>query len=177
MSDANLDARIARAIAAPATTNARARTAIMDAVRRAAREGAPSRMLPPGLSRGARHSIAGLALAAGIGSITTLSAIVPAATARHAPGASSVVTGDSVVNRLRDTLRLVRMMFDDSAARHVAVIGDFNRWRPGANAMQRDAQTGRWAVTLALHDGAHRYAIVVDNTRRNGVLHVSRAAN
>jgi hypothetical protein len=48
--------------------------------------------------------------------------------------------------------------------------------------MQRDERTGRWAVTLALHDGEHRYAIVVDNTRYAAghgysLLHVARATN
>jgi 1,4-alpha-glucan branching enzyme len=74
----------------------------------------------------------------------------------------------------------------------VAVVGDFNGWRSEATPMRRDDATGRWAVTLALHDGAHRYAIVVDNTRWAGdvwsrpgdstrqlysLLHVAHASN
>ena len=70
---------------------------------------------------------------------------------------------------------------DDPGARQVAVVGDFNDWREEATHMQRDARTGRWAVTLALHDGDHRYAVVVDNTRRNdrvnSILHVARGTN
>jgi hypothetical protein len=164
----------------------------MESVRVAAREGMPHRF-PVSTGRGARHSIIGIALAASIGSITTLSALLPAHDATRPPGVvSSAVIGDSVVDRLRDTMRLVRLMFDDSAARQVAVIGDFNGWRSDANRMQRDVHTGHWTVTLALHDGDHRYAIVVDNTRQaadhaaravdaNGqvysLLHVARAAN
>ena len=83
-------------------------------------------------------------------------------------------------------------MFDDPTARQVAVAGDFNGWRSAATPMRRDDATGRWAVTLALHDGAHRYGLVVDNTRWAGdvssrpgdstrqlysLLHVARASN
>jgi hypothetical protein len=167
----------------------------MEGVRRIAREsgGRPHRAFGlTGGSRTARHSLIGLALAAGIGSITTLSALAPAVPSPRLAGAlTSTVIGDSVVDRLRDTLRLVRLMFDDPGARQVAVIGDFNGWRSDATRMHRDERTGRWSVTLALHDGEHRYAIVVDNTRRlanapaarpggaqgYSILHVSRTAN
>jgi 1,4-alpha-glucan branching enzyme len=73
------------------------------------------------------------------------------------------VIGDSVVSTLHDTLRLVRLMFDAPDARHVAVAGDFNR-ETGATPLVRQGRT-RWSVTLALRDGAHRYAFVVDGTR------------
>jgi hypothetical protein len=193
VSDVNFEARVARALRAPVPTGAPAKHAIMEGVRRIAREsgGRPHRAL--GL-RTARHSLIGLALAAGIGSITTLSALAPAVPSPREAGAlTSTVIGDSVVDRLRDTLRLVRLMFDDPGARQVAVIGDFNGWRSDVTHMRRDERTGRWAVTLALHDGEHRYAIVVDNTRRltsspvartgeheaqgYSILHVSRTAN
>jgi hypothetical protein len=118
-------------------------------------------------------------MAAGIGSITTLSALMPAAPPTPAPGVvSSTVIGDSVVDRVRDTLRLVRLIFDAPAtARQVAVVGDFNRWNTAATLMQRDSGTGKWSATVALHDGDHRYAIVVDQTRWAGRLHVARATN
>ena len=73
-----------------------------------------------------------------IGSITTLSALTTVARNRQA--ASGIVTseviGDSVVDRVRDTLRLVRLMFEDSSARQVAVVGDFNGWRENATHME-----------------------------------------
>ncbi len=191
MSEGDFENRVGRALHAPVHTSARAKQAIMDSVRKAAREGMPHRF--PVQSRGARHSIIGIALAAGIGSVTTLTALAPVERqVRDAGVVSSLVIGDSVVDRLRDTMRLVRLIFDDTAARHVAVIGDFNGWRSDANLMRRDETTGKWTVTLALHDGDHRYAIVVDNTRQatghaaqavdaNGqvysLLHVARAAN
>ena len=193
MSDVEFERRVERALRAPVPTSARAKRAIMERVRHAASEGHPHRALPFPTGRTIRHSMVGIALAAGIGSITTLSWLTPAARSAGANGAAtSTVIGDSVVDRLRDTLRLVRLMFDDPSARHVAVVGDFNGWRGDATPMERDARTGRWAVTLALHDGAHRYAIVVDNTRWTGdpsvrstgatehvysLLHVARASN
>lgn len=194
MSDAEFERRLRRAFNAPVPARAQARDAIMVRVRQVARQEQGRRMIPPSFSRMARHSIAGVALAAGIGSITTLSTMMPLSARRHqGSSATSEVIGDTVVGRLKDTLRLVRLIFDDSAARRVAVVGDFNGWgRTEANAMRRDSGTGRWETQIALSDGNHRYAIVVDNTRWVGdsasrqagtpghvysLLHVARASN
>lgn len=191
MSHDEFEGRVARALRAAVPASQSARRAIMERVRR---EASPSRSLPASSSRTVRHSLIGMALAAGIGSITTISVHMPATGVPRAAGiggVTSVVIGDSVADRLRDTLRLVRLMFDEPAARRVAVMGDFNGWQRDATPMHRDAVTGQWAVTLAFHDGAHRYAIVVDNTRwgdsssRHGgstshtysLLHVARASN
>lgn len=192
MSEAEFEGRVGRALHAPVRTSARAKQAIMEGVRKAARDGMPHRF-PMSPGRSARHSIIGVALAAGIGSITTLSAVLPSAGPAQSSGlVSSAVIGDSVVDRVRDTMRLVRLIFHDSSARQVAVIGDFNGWRSDANRMRRDEHSGKWTVTLALHDGDHRYAIVVDNTRQAAdgaaaavdasgqvysLLHVARASN
>lgn len=192
MSEIDFQRRVERALRSAVPTSQDARGAIMDRVRREPVTRSRRWHASPG-ARTVRHSIVGIALAAGIGSITTLSALTPSARAVRAGGVvTSVVIGDSVVDRLRDTLRLVRLMFDDSLAHQVAVVGDFNGWQPAATPMQRDDASGRWAVTLALHAGAHRYAIVVDNTRwagdassrqgdakrqRYSLLHVARASN
>lgn len=193
MSDEELEQRLRRMLGAPVQAAPHAKEAIMQRVRHAAREEHRRRMIPPSFGRTARHSLIGVALAAGIGSVTTLSSLVPMKpAAREGNVAMSVVIGDSVVDRLRDTLRLVRLMFDDPAARHVAVVGDFNGWRAEATPMRQDPASGRWETRLALADGEHRYAIVVDNTRWVGdsisrqagtagqvysLLHVSRASN
>jgi hypothetical protein len=160
------EGRVATALHAAVRTDARAREAIMVRVRAAAAErrlaGRDRRLT---IRRGTRHSLVGLALAAGIGSLTTLTALVPST---HAgASATSVVIGDTVVGTLRDTLRLVRLMFDDpsSSARRVSVVGDFNGWRTDETPLHQDVTTRRWSATLALHDGAHRYAFVVDGTR------------
>lgn len=169
MSDVEFERRVRCALRAPVPTSARAKAAIMEGVRRAAAESAPSPVFALPLSRGTRHSLIGVALAAGIGSVTTITTLAPShgrvAVVEHA-SVSSMVIGDSVVDRVRDTLRLVRLMFDAPSARHVAIVGDFNGWRREGTPLVRDERTGRWGVTLALHDGAHRYAIVIDNTRR-----------
>jgi len=129
--------------------------------------------------RAVRQGIIGLAFAAGIGSITTLSALTasPSASVKAAGVVTSVVIGDTVVNRLRDTLRLVRLMFDDSTAHRVAVVGEFNAWDEHATKLQQDERTHRWSATVALRDGEHRYAILVDNVRLPGRLHVARMTN
>ncbi|MDB4914814.1 MAG: glycoside hydrolase family 13 domain protein [Gemmatimonadetes bacterium] len=164
MSDVEFERRVEHALRAPLPANARARQAIMEGVRDVARDRAKRRLALPSIRT--RHSLIGLAMAAGIGSITTLSTLVPSAGGRATGVVTSAIIGDSVVDRLRDTMRLVRLMFDDAAARQVSIVGDFNGWRQEATPMRRDARTGQWAVTVALHDGEHRYAVVVDNTRR-----------
>ena len=78
MSD-ELERRIAAALRSPVAGNdARARQMVMARVRRAAVEGHPRRRIDR-WSRGARHSLVGLAFAAGVGGISTLSAFLPAA--------------------------------------------------------------------------------------------------
>ena len=192
MPDLEFQRRVECALRAAVPSSVHARRAIMERVRLEPVATASRRLLPLA-SRSARHSFIGIALAAGIGSITTVASLGPSAHVARAGGAvTHVVIGDSVVDRLRDTLRLVRLMFDDPTARQVAVVGDFNGWGSEATPMRRDHATGQWAVTLALHDGAHRYAIVVDNTRWAGdvpsrpgdatrqiysLLHVARASN
>jgi hypothetical protein len=161
-----LERRIVRALRGdvPLGSDERARRMVMDRVRRAAAEGHPVRRRSDPWHRLSRNSIVGLGLAAGIGGISTLSVIAPDSRA-GSPGLSSVVIGDTVVSTLRDTLRLVRLIFDAPDARRVAVAGDFNRWDAAATPLVQDERSRRWSVTLALHDGEHRYAFVVDGTR------------
>ena len=182
MSDLEFERRLARALGGPvpadARANMRAKAAIMDRIREAARTGRPRKAASLPLGRTTRHSLIGLAMAAGIGSITTIAALRDVGVSPRTAGAvTSVVIGDSVVEGFRDTLRLVRLMFDDAGAKQVAVAGDFNAWNHEATRMQRDERTGRWSVTLALHDGEHRYAIVVDATRLAGDALAPRAGN
>ncbi|MEO8563538.1 MAG: hypothetical protein ABI601_15785 [bacterium] len=156
--------RVAVALRAPVGVDARAKRAVMEQVRRAAGQGHPRRKLDA-WSRVTRHSLLGLAFAAGVGGISTLSAILPAARSEEARGVSSVVLGDTVVGALHDTLRLVRLMFDAPSARQVAVMGDFDPPNARATPLSRDPDGRRWSIRLALRDGEHRYAFVVDETR------------
>lgn len=158
--------RIARALRAdvPLGSDERARGAVMERVRAAAAEGYPIHRRGGAWRRVSRQSIVGLSLAAGIGGISTLSILSPDV---HpvGQGLSSVVLGDTVVSTLRDTLRLVRLMFEAPDARRVAVAGDFNEWDAEATPLSRDQSSRRWSITLALRAGEHRYAFVVDGTR------------
>ena len=158
--------RVARALRSDVALGGdeRARARVMERVRQAAAEGHPVRRGAEPWLRRSRNSVIGLSLAAGIGGLSTLSAVVPDAR-REVAGLSSVVIGDSVVSTLHDTLRLVRLMFDAPDARRVAVAGDFNRWDAEATPLVRDSRSHRWSVTLAVRDGDHRYAFVVDGTR------------
>ena len=190
MSDLELERLVSAALHHDLPVDERAKARIMARVREASRT-APHRH-DFHLRRGARHSIVGLALAAGVGSITTLSALLPSRGTANM-SVSSTVLGDTVVATLRDTLRLVRLMLTDPEARRVAVVGDFNSWRSDATPLVREPGTPHWSVTLALRDGQHRYAFVVDGTRwvpdpstpRRGMddgrvyslLNVARAAN
>ena len=160
------ESRVARALRAdvPLCSDDRARHAVMERVRRAASEGHPVRRRVDPRHRWSRSSIVGSSLAAGIGSITTLSVIAPE-TPAGASTLSPVVLGDTVVSTLRDTLRLVRLMFDAPDARRVAVAGDFNRWDADATQLVRERGSRAWSITVALRDGEHRYAFVVDGTR------------
>lgn len=162
MSDLELERSVSAALHRDLPVDERAKARIMSRVREASH--AAPRRHDFHLRRGTRHSIVGLALAAGIGSVTTLSALLPAPASADA-SVSSVVLGDTVVSTLRDTLRLVRLMFADPEARRVAVVGDFNGWRSDATPLVREPGTSHWSVTLALRDGQHRYAFVVDGTR------------
>ena len=158
--------RVARALRADVALagDDGARRRVMARVRQAATEGHPVRRRREPWLRPSRNSIVGLSLAAGIGGLSTLSAVVPDAQ-RQAAGLSSVVIGDSLVTTLHDTLRLVRLMFDAPNARRVAVAGDFNRWSVDATPLARDARSQRWSVTIAVRNEDHRYAFVVDGTR------------
>ena len=157
--------RVARALQAdvPLCGDERARRKVMERVRIAAADGHPVRRRDS-WHRWSRSSIVGISLAAGISGITTLSVVAPA-TRPGASSLSSVVIGDSVVSTLRDTLRLVRLMFDAPDARRVAIAGDFNRWDTDATLLTRERGSRAWSVTLALRDGEHRYAFVVDGMR------------
>ena len=162
MSDPEFERRLSAALHAPVASSRGAGAAIMARVRSVPAAERPVRRARGGASA-ARHSIAGLLLAAGIGSIGTVASLRPALPGDGAPAAQ--VIGDSVSATLRDTVRLVRLMFTDATARRVAAVGDFNGWDASRTPMRRSADGARWTATIALRDGAQRYAFVVDNTR------------
>lgn len=165
MSEGEFERRVASALHAPVAANEGARRAIMERVRTMPVHERPRRGMRPARGRTMRHSIVGVALAAGIGSLGTLPSIMTDARAGSQPSLASAVIGDTVDATLRDTLRLVRLIFDDTSARRVAAVGDFNGWSPERTPLHRDPASRRWIATVALRDGAQRYAFVVDGTR------------
>jgi hypothetical protein len=50
-------------------------------------------------------------------------------------------------------------LYDNSTAKAVQLVGDFNQWVPQA---YRKNETGRWSVTLSLAPGDYAYNIIVD---------------
>ena len=67
-----------------------------------------------------------------------------------------VAAGDSVY---------VRFVLYAPTARRVAVAGTFNQWDQHASPLARVGAGGVWAITLALPQGHHQYAFVVDGAQ------------
>ena len=67
-----------------------------------------------------------------------------------------VAAGDSVY---------VRFVLYAPTARRVAVAGTFNQWDQTASPLARVGAGGVWAITLALPQGHHQYAFVVDGAQ------------
>jgi len=116
-------------------------------------------------------------LAAGLVGALWMRASVPAPTAPRATvavAASPAVATPSMESpteaRLAThgadgiSLQRVQLVFRAPAARHVAVVGDFNGWDVTATSMSRDPATGMWSQTVALRPGRHVYAFVVDDS-------------
>ena len=67
-----------------------------------------------------------------------------------------VAAGDSVY---------VRFVLYAPTARRVAVAGTFNQWDQNASPLARVGAGGVWTITLALPQGHHQYAFVVDGAQ------------
>jgi hypothetical protein len=101
--------------------------------------------------------LAGLALAASLGAITTL------ATLRIAPPRSAA-PAETVAQAKRDTVTIVRFVFV-GPAKSVALVGDFNRWGGVATPLAAAGGTGAWTVSVPVPQGRHEYAFIVDGKR------------
>ena len=163
MSDAELDHRIAAALGAPVRARAGSTESVMTRVRAVPDQERPRRRQPRFGVRVVRHTLAGALLAAGVASVAALTPLVSTHDGQRGVLATAVI-GDSVSATLRDTVRLVRLMFHDTSAQRVAVVGAFNGWSADSTPLHRDPVTRHWSATVALRDGAHRYAFVVDGT-------------
>jgi hypothetical protein len=65
----------------------------------------------------------------------------------------------------RDTVKTVRFVFLDSAAREVVLVGDFNGWDTTRTRLVMSGAPGAWTVSLNLPAGKHEYAFVVRDAR------------
>ena len=57
-----------------------------------------------------------------------------------------------------------QFVFKAPTARHVSVIGDFNRWDASLAPMSRSADGELWSVSIPILPGRHMYAFMVDDS-------------
>jgi hypothetical protein len=104
--------------------------------------------------------LAGLALAAGIAGIVSLTGIAIAS--RLTPD-RPVVAAVAAPART-DTVQMVRFIFVDSRASKVELVGDFNEWTRGATHLKRSGAPGVWSVSVPLSPGRHEYAFIINGS-------------
>jgi 1,4-alpha-glucan branching enzyme len=56
-----------------------------------------------------------------------------------------------------------QFVLDEPSAKRVALVGDFNDWKPEATPLTR-LENGIWTVTTPLPPGRHVYAYLIDGT-------------
>lgn len=100
---------------------------------------------------------AGLAAAAGLVLAVLLLSQVIGAGRPPSPRDVALSTADSVP--------AMRFVLVAPEAATVALVGDFNHWRPEATPLRPAGADGVWVVDVRLTPGRHEYAFVVDGTR------------
>jgi hypothetical protein len=102
------------------------------------------------------------ALAAAIGfMLFGAAAMYVAMSARSEPSTSTyAATG---AGNPDSSLVSVRFVLVARSAQRVSLVGDFNRWRPGAAPMRRSRDGQSWIIEVGLRPGRHAYAFVVDD--------------
>jgi hypothetical protein len=100
----------------------------------------------------------GLAIAAGLAAILGIGILL----GRQSVSLSNspVVVASSVPDR--EAMRQVEFVLAAPRASHVALVGDFNEWNPGATPLRASERNGIWSVTVPLTPGRHEYAFLVD---------------
>jgi hypothetical protein len=64
-----------------------------------------------------------------------------------------------------EPVRVVEFVLVASRAARASVVGDFNDWDPARTPMRRDNPAGPWTARVALTEGRHVYAFIVDGER------------
>ena len=105
--------------------------------------------------------LAGLAVAAGIAGIVSLSGIVVGSRLASRPPAVAAIAPAARA----DTVQLVRFIFVDRNASKVELVGDFNEWTRGSTQLARSGAPGVWTVSVPLSAGRHEYAFIINGSR------------
>lgn len=147
----------------PVAMEPAARRRLLAAVRAEARPArAPSRWRRLTEARALRLSpVAGAALAAGLVGIGVLVGLGLATPDQLADAGPRVLPAVEPVPE-RTAGDGVKFVLVAPQAARVSLVGDFNRWDPAANPMERTPTGGTWTVVVPLRAGRHEYAFVVD---------------
>ena len=101
--------------------------------------------------------LVGLAAAASCAAIISL-ATLGAVRATRTPAPALARTS-------AETVHVVRFVYVDRNARSVALVGDFNAWKPDQSSLAVPGENGAWMISIALTPGRHEYAFIVDGER------------
>lgn len=86
----------------------------------------------------------------------------PAGSAAAASGGASLRVA---ANDAADVVPVYRQfVFRSTAARHISLVGDFNRWNPTAAPMARGPGGDLWSVTVPIPPGRHTYGFMIDDS-------------
>jgi len=109
--------------------------------------------------------LAGIAVAAGLVAIITMSVIrtTPSTQVAANDPSAIVLPDNSTIVRVAavPTVYAEPFTFIDSTARSVAVVGSFNGWDSTKNVLTRSAD-GVWSTTVMLAPGRYEYQLMVD---------------
>jgi hypothetical protein len=79
--------------------------------------------------------------------------------APSAPAPASMVS-----NRADAALVPQQFVLENTTARRVSVVGDFNNWNPNATPMSRSSDGALWSVIVPVASGRHVYGYMVDDS-------------
>lgn len=111
-----------------------------------------------------RAPLATLAAAAGLVGIGIVAGLFANRDGRKSAGSPSVAVASPQLP-VHDTVQVVRFVLLAPDARHVALVGDFNKWDETTTPMVREPGQKTWTVTVPLPPGRHVYAFVVNGAK------------
>lgn len=57
-----------------------------------------------------------------------------------------------------------QFVLQNSAAKRVSLVGDFNNWNPAADPLTRDPASGLWTRVIPISPGRHVYGFMIDDS-------------